>query len=134
MRVLNYGGEKSMSDRLKRQGGNCNRRRVSWTRVGETARRPLYFSHAKARKVFAVDINLAAAEETKEIIDQEGGNCTAHRTDVSNSEAVEGMVEKRCLETYGRIDILHNNVGILEVGGPVEASEESWGSGQQRQS
>ena len=41
-------------------------------------------------KVFAVDINLAAAEETKEIINQEGGDCTAHRTDVSNSEAVEG--------------------------------------------
>ncbi len=35
------------------------------------------------------------------------------------------MVE-RCLEVYGRIDILHNNVGIVEVGGPVDASEESW--------
>ena len=35
------------------------------------------------------------------------------------------MVEA-CLATYGRIDILHNNVGILEVGGCVEASEESW--------
>ena len=31
-----------------------------------------------------------------------------------------------CLETYGRIDILHNNVGIIEVGGPVEISEENW--------
>ena len=76
-------------------------------------------------KVFAVDINLAAAEETKEIIDQEEGDCTAHQTDVSKSEAVKAMVE-RCLETYGRVDILHNNVGILEVGGPVEASEASW--------
>jgi NAD(P)-dependent dehydrogenase (short-subunit alcohol dehydrogenase family) len=27
-------------------------------------------------KVFAPDINLAAAEETKTIIDQEGGSCT----------------------------------------------------------
>jgi NAD(P)-dependent dehydrogenase (short-subunit alcohol dehydrogenase family) len=26
----------------------------------------------------------------------------------------------------GRIDILHNNVGISSAGGPVEASEESW--------
>jgi NAD(P)-dependent dehydrogenase (short-subunit alcohol dehydrogenase family) len=31
-----------------------------------------------------------------------------------------------CVETHGRVDVLHNNVGILEVGGPVEASEESW--------
>ena len=30
------------------------------------------------------------------------------------------------MKPTGRIDILHNNVGILEVGGPVEASEESW--------
>ena len=30
------------------------------------------------------------------------------------------------LEVYGRIDVLHNNVGIVEVGGPVETSEESW--------
>ena len=35
------------------------------------------------------------------------------------------MVE-RCIETYGRVDVLHNNVSIVEVGGPVEASEESW--------
>jgi hypothetical protein len=25
-----------------------------------------------------------------------------------------------------RIDVLHNNVGIVEVGGPIETSEESW--------
>ncbi|RMF84906.1 MAG: SDR family oxidoreductase [Nitrospinota bacterium] len=76
-------------------------------------------------KVFAVDINLAAAEETQAIIRQEGGECTAHQADVSQAAEVKAMVE-HCLETYGRIDILHNNVGILELGGCVEASEESW--------
>ncbi len=76
-------------------------------------------------KVFAVDCNLAAAEETKGIIEHEGGKCTAHKADVSNSQETKGMVE-RCIEIYGRIDILHNNVGILELGGPVEISEENW--------
>jgi len=76
-------------------------------------------------KVFAVDINLAAAEETKGIIDGEGGECTVHKADVSKSDEVKAMVD-RCLETYGRIDILHNNVGIVVVGGPVETSEETW--------
>ena len=76
-------------------------------------------------RVFAVDINLAAAEETREIIIAEGGQCTAYQADVSQSVDVGAMVEA-CLATYGRIDILHNNVGILEVGGCVEASEESW--------
>ena len=76
-------------------------------------------------KVFAVDINPAAAEETKAIINAEGGRCTISATDVSKASDVKAMVEI-CLETYGRIDILHNNVGIVEVGGCVEASEESW--------
>jgi NAD(P)-dependent dehydrogenase (short-subunit alcohol dehydrogenase family) len=31
-----------------------------------------------------------------------------------------------CITAFGRIDVLHNNVGIVEVGGPVETSEESW--------
>ncbi len=76
-------------------------------------------------EVFAVDINLAAAEETKIIIDAEGGRCAIRATDVSKASDVEAMVDS-CLETYGRVDILHNNVGIVEVGGCVEASEESW--------
>ena len=76
-------------------------------------------------KVFGIDINPDAAEETKQIIEEEGGACTVHQTDVTSLADVEAMVE-RCLETYGCIDVLHNNVGIVEVGGPVEASEESW--------
>ena len=76
-------------------------------------------------KVFAADMNLAAVEETKGIIDQEGGECTVDKADVSKSTEVKAMVE-RCIETYGRIDILHNNVGIVVVGGPVETSEETW--------
>lgn len=76
-------------------------------------------------RVLAADINLAAAEETRSIIEGEGGRCTAHEADVSRNGDVEAMVE-RCLAEYGRVDILHNNVGILEVGGCVEATEESW--------
>ena len=76
-------------------------------------------------KIFGVDINLAAAEETRSIIEQEGGACTMMKVDVSNPEEVKSMVN-RCLETYGRIDILHNNVGIVVLGGPVEISEETW--------
>ncbi len=76
-------------------------------------------------KVFAVDIRLGAAEETKTIITREGGESTSHQADVSKADEVQAMVD-RCVDTYGRIDILHNNVGILEVGGPVEILEEDW--------
>ena len=76
-------------------------------------------------QVLAADINLTAAEETQTIIAQEGGDCTVCQVDVSRSSQVQAMVEQ-CIEQYGRIDILHNNVGIVEVGGPIEISEENW--------
>jgi NAD(P)-dependent dehydrogenase (short-subunit alcohol dehydrogenase family) len=76
-------------------------------------------------KVLAIDINLSAAQETKGIIEKEGGICTAIQVDVSKSDQVKTMVEQ-CIKTHGRIDILHNNVGIVVPGGPVETSEETW--------
>lgn len=76
-------------------------------------------------KVFCVDLNLAAAEETANIIAQEGGLALPFRADVVSQDDVEAMV-KACVADFGRIDVLDNNVGIAEVGGVVELSEESW--------
>ncbi len=76
-------------------------------------------------KVFAVDRNLPAAVEARDIIEGEGGDCIAFEADVARSADVEAMVAA-CLDAYGRIDILHNNVGIGSLGGPVELSEEEW--------
>jgi len=76
-------------------------------------------------KVFAVDINRNAVEETQGIIQEEGGVCEVYTADVTKTDQVQALVGK-CVELFGRIDILHNNVGIVEVGGCVETSEESW--------
>ena len=65
------------------------------------------------------------ARETAELIAGEGGEAAALQTDVTVAEQVRDMVE-HCLAAYGRIDILHNNVGVDRVGGPVETSEKSW--------
>ncbi len=75
--------------------------------------------------VMLVDNNLEAAEETENLINQEGGNCTAFRADVSKSSDCKSMADS-CIETYGRIDILHNKVGIGGYGDPIETSEEEW--------
>ena len=75
--------------------------------------------------VLCADRNGAAAEETVGIIEGEGGTAAAATTDVTDPDQVEALVV-RCLALYGRLDVLHNNVGILDVGGPVEASLESW--------
>jgi NAD(P)-dependent dehydrogenase (short-subunit alcohol dehydrogenase family) len=76
-------------------------------------------------KVFAVDLDLAAADETKRIVESEGGTCTAHRCDVSVQADVEAMVET-CVAAYGRVDILFNNVGIQIAGGPLDITPEDW--------
>ncbi len=76
-------------------------------------------------RVFAVDLNLDAVEETRRIIEEEGGHCMTHQADVTEVDQVELMIH-RCVEAYGRLDVLHNNVGIVAVGGPVEVSEADW--------
>jgi len=76
-------------------------------------------------QVFCVDRNGAAAEETVGIIKSEGGTAAAFTADVSRAADVEAMVAA-CLKTYGRIDVLDNNVGIAEMGSVVSVSEASW--------
>ncbi|MEA2928764.1 MAG: hypothetical protein QOG38_1192 [Hyphomicrobiales bacterium] len=76
-------------------------------------------------KVFCVDVNLAAAEETASIITGEGGLALPFRADVTKDGDVEAMV-KACVSAFGRIDVLDNNVGIADVGGVVELPEKSW--------
>jgi NAD(P)-dependent dehydrogenase (short-subunit alcohol dehydrogenase family) len=76
-------------------------------------------------RVFCVDRSGKAAQETVEIIASEGGHATAFTADASRAGDVEAMVAT-CLRTYGRIDVLDNNVGIAEMGSVVEVTEASW--------
>lgn len=76
-------------------------------------------------KVFCVDRNLAAAEETAGIIKGESGDAIAHQADATQSSDVAAMVQA-CRKAYGRIDILDNVVGIAELGGVVEMPEDQW--------
>jgi len=78
-------------------------------------------------KVMAVDIRLESAKETKQTIEKEGGICSAFRADVTRAQECQLMAEE-CLKTYSRIDILHNNVGVVprKPGGILEVDEEDW--------
>jgi NAD(P)-dependent dehydrogenase (short-subunit alcohol dehydrogenase family) len=76
-------------------------------------------------RVFAVDRTADTMQETLDRIREAGGDVTSHQCDVTDSAAVAAMV-KDCLEAYGRIDVLVNNVGGSAAGGPVEMSEETW--------
>ena len=76
-------------------------------------------------KVMLVDRRLEPAQETKRLIDLEGGECVTLQADVSRFEDCRGIAEE-CTRIYGGIDILHNNVGIEIPGGMQETSEEDW--------
>ena len=75
--------------------------------------------------IVGVDREPAAAAETARIILGEGNRCTVETGDVTKAAEVAALVA-RTVEKHGRIDILVNNVGRSEPGGPVELSEEVW--------
>ena len=75
--------------------------------------------------VYCVDMNKASALDTAAMIAAEGGRSAAGQADVSRSAEVKGVIDD-CLARFGRIDVLHNNVGIVVPGGVVELSEEDW--------
>jgi NAD(P)-dependent dehydrogenase (short-subunit alcohol dehydrogenase family) len=74
-------------------------------------------------QVACVDLVEEAAAETADIIKGEGGAAIAVAANVTQSQSVEAAVAQT-LAQFGRIDILHNNVGVTHMGGPVELSEE----------
>ena len=74
-------------------------------------------------KVFAVDRSESALEETVQRTAELGAELPTHICDVTDNASVKAMVDA-CIATFGRIDILVNNVGGSAAGGPVEMSED----------
>jgi NAD(P)-dependent dehydrogenase (short-subunit alcohol dehydrogenase family) len=68
------------------------------------------FAEEGARVVVA-DIDDDRAAETVRLVESEGGTASAVRADVSSDADVEAMVAT-CVDRYGRLDVLFNNVGI----------------------
>lgn len=77
--------------------------------------------------VMLVDLNLEAAEKTRKMIEQEGGTCFAFQANVSQRSDCEAMV-RECLNRYGQIDVLHNNVGVepKTFGGVLDTDDAEW--------
>ena len=76
-------------------------------------------------RIFGVDRDLEAADETRRVIEGEGGECVTHAADVAKADSVASMVTA-CVNAFGRIDVLVNNVGIARVGGVVSTEEADW--------
>ena len=70
-------------------------------------------------KVLCVDRNLASAEETAGMITAKGGIAAACQADVTKDADIKAMVQD-AMKRWGRIDVLHNNVGVSLAGGDAE--------------
>ena len=69
-------------------------------------------------KVMLVDKNIDSANETKSMIDKEGGESFTFEANIVKEENCRQIIQK-CVELYNRIDILVNVVGIGEGDRPV---------------
>ena len=77
-------------------------------------------------QVLAVDRDLASAQETCARIEAEGGQAVPHQADITSEDDCRGIAEA-ALQALGRIDVLHNNVGIgMGDASAVRLSEDNW--------
>src|SRR3984893_9391254 len=94
--------------------------------IGNGRATTLRFAQEGAR-ILAVDVLIASAEETAAMATQ-GGECVPFVADVTKEETLAAAMEA-ARARWGRIDILHNNVGVSIGGGdkPLdELSEEAF--------
>jgi NAD(P)-dependent dehydrogenase (short-subunit alcohol dehydrogenase family) len=77
--------------------------------------------------VVAADISAQAVQDTAAEIDRGGGRAIAVPVDVSREAQVRDAVRK-CIEAFGRLDVLYNNAGIFPErdGSVVDIEEAVW--------
>lgn len=81
----------------------------------------LLFAREGAR-VLAVDRDRESAEETARLIRDAGGESAAFEADVTVEASLEAAIAD-CVARWGRLDVLHNNVGISVAGGDAAVTE-----------
>jgi NAD(P)-dependent dehydrogenase (short-subunit alcohol dehydrogenase family) len=93
--------------------------------IGNGRATAILFAREGAR-VLLVDNNLESVLETQRLIEAERGICSAVKADFTNQQDCETFV-RAATQEYGRIDVLHNNVGIGGANDEIlSLTEESW--------
>jgi NAD(P)-dependent dehydrogenase (short-subunit alcohol dehydrogenase family) len=75
--------------------------------------------------VVVVDLDEALAEQTVQMIRDEGGEAMAYAADVTVEAACKAVVDA-ATDAYGGVDLLDNNVGIGSKGSVVDENLEQW--------
>jgi len=92
--------------------------------VGNGAAVAMLFAREGA-SVVLVNRSLERARALEQTIRAEGGEASALAADVTQPEATEAMAAF-AVERYGRLDILHNNVGVGAGGNTVTVTLDDW--------
>jgi NAD(P)-dependent dehydrogenase (short-subunit alcohol dehydrogenase family) len=93
--------------------------------IGNGRAAAILLARAGAR-VFVVDIDRRAAEETVSMIAAEGGTAVPFVADVADERRCAALVEA-AVNAFGRLDLLDNNVGIGGRGTVVDTPVADWG-------
>jgi NAD(P)-dependent dehydrogenase (short-subunit alcohol dehydrogenase family) len=92
--------------------------------IGNGRAAAILLARAGAR-VVVVDRDKALAGRTVEMIREVKGEAIALEADVTQARDCAAMVQA-ALDTFGRLDLLDNNVGIGSRGSVVDEPEENW--------
>lgn len=92
--------------------------------VGNGAAVAMLFAREGA-SVVLVNRSLERAAALEATIRSEGGEASAFAADVTQPDATEAMAAFAA-QTYGRLDILHNNVGVGAGGNTVTVALDDW--------
>lgn len=80
-------------------------------------------------KIGLVDSDENSLRETAKMIEDEGGSCVAIVGDVTDVKCCEDAV-RQTVDRFGRLDILHNNVGTAKIrGNAVDIDLDEWDRG-----
>ena len=92
--------------------------------VGNGMATAILFAREGAKGVL-VNRSAERAEKLAQQIKQDGGEASVFAGDVGKADVCEAMAD-HAMKTWGRLDILHNNVGIGAPGTPETVTLEDW--------
>jgi len=80
---------------------------------------------SRGARVAVSDVDHDRAADTAALVTQAGGEAVAARVDVTRQAELEQLRDE-CLDRFGRIDVVCNNVGVLAMGAPESLPVDAW--------
>ncbi|MCU1452893.1 MAG: short-chain dehydrogenase/reductase [Acidimicrobiales bacterium] len=80
---------------------------------------------ARGCRIVASDLDGERAEDTASLVRAAGGDAVSLGVDVARKEDLAALRD-RCLDRFGRLDLVMNNVGVLAMGAPESLPLEAW--------